>query len=227
MARLMKLMGWDEPETVVVRDRFVEVLEAARRRPGPHSYPAGSDSAGAAVEGRKDTNLTSPAANDHSTTAQPLLHLRSTSHSSSLTPRQEAFARARCHGMGVMEAYKAAGYPGVTANLAWRLHAMPAVRDRIRELNRDVEKATGYRRQHAIQDLVSIVHARPSEASPKHPLCEMRMTSWGEYHRFPSKLGAMVLLASLLGWHDPEREEEPPDPDAKFRALAEFIRRRK
>jgi hypothetical protein len=94
--------------------------------------------------------------------------------STTLSPKQESFAMARAKGLGVMAAYEAAGYEGGSANLAWRLHQMPAVRARIAELNGSVEAVTGYGKDDAVRDLVAIVHARPNEAGPDHPLCEVR-----------------------------------------------------
>jgi hypothetical protein len=138
-----------------------------------------------------------------------------------LTPRQEAFAQFRFQGMPVMEAYHAAGYKGDTANLASRLSSNPAVIARIAQLNNGVESATGYQREHAIGDLIAIIQASPGQASEDHPYCETRVTSWGSYHRFPSKLGAITLLARILGWHPPLGQcPTPPDPNAGFKSLA-------
>jgi hypothetical protein len=109
-----------------------------------------------------------------------------------------------------MAAYQAAGYTGDTPNLAWRLNSMPAVKARIAELNGTVEAATGYAKDDAVRDLVTIIHSNPAQAGPDHPLCEERMTSWGSYHRFPSKLAALALLIKLLCWHQPVQEQQPP-----------------
>jgi hypothetical protein len=73
--------------------------------------------------------------------------------------------------------------------------------------------------------LLLLLHARPNDACPDHPLCEARLTSWGHYHRFPSKLAAITLLARLCGWMRPEPpNEEPHDPDASLRSF--LLRRR-
>jgi hypothetical protein len=125
-----------------------------------------------------------------------------------LPPRHESFALARVKGLGIMAAYHDAGYTGDTPNLAWRLNSLPAVQARIAELNGGVADAVGYRRDDAIRDLVAIIRAHPKEAGPDHPLCEERMTSWGPYHRFPSKLAAITLLMKILGWKD----LKPPSP---------------
>jgi hypothetical protein len=92
--------------------------------------------------------------------------------------------------------------------------------------NGGVATANNYSRDDAVRDLVTIIRARPSEATPDHPLCEERLTAWGSYHRFPSKLAAMTLLFRILGWHAPDLPQVPHDPDAKFKKLAECLRTR-
>jgi hypothetical protein len=148
-----------------------------------------------------------------------------------LSPKQESYAMARAKGLGVMAAYQAAGYEGGSANLAWRLNQLPAVRARIAELNGAVEAVTGYGKDDLVRDLVAIVHARPNEAGADHPLCEVRMTSWGKYHRFPSKLAAITLLARVCGWVMDARRaadgaQEPYDPDARLRTFLLGVRER-
>jgi hypothetical protein len=92
---------------------------------------------------------------------------------------------------------------------------------------------SGYTKDDAVRDLVAIVHARPIDAGPDHPLCEARMTSWGKYHRFPSKLAAITLLARICGWvavatrrAEAEAARPPYDPDAKLRAFLVGVRER-
>lgn len=185
MARLIKLMGWQEPQEpdttsaqALLTANLAEIrMRRQRQTPQPTNPP---------------TPPQIP--NNRSTTAQPA------PTTAQLPPRQEAFARARFRGLGVMEAYTAAGYSGKTANLAWRLNASPPIRDRLAALNRDLATTLSYHRADAERDLVSILQARPSEASPDHPLCEERLSAWGPYHRFPSKLGTLMLLARLKGW---------------------------
>jgi hypothetical protein len=128
-----------------------------------------------------------------------------------LSARQESFANSRVKGLGIMSAYHAAGYTGDTPNLAWRLNSMPAVQARIAELNGTVEVATGYAKDDAIRDLAAIIRSRPEQASSDHPLCEERVSAWGSYHRFPSKLGAIALLIRMLGWRQPLQEPPPRD----------------
>jgi hypothetical protein len=85
----------------------------------------------------------------------------------------------------------------------------------------------GYQKEDAIADLVTMIHALPSDANAAHPLCERHMTSLGPYHRFPMKLAALLLLARMLGWNGPTQVGVPHDPDAKFKALREFVLKRK
>lgn len=137
-----------------------------------------------------------------------------------LTPRQEAFVQARVRGLGVMAAFRAAGYPGSTPNLACRLNRMPKIQARIGEMNLAVSAGTGYRKPDAVHDLVQIIQACPSQAQPDHPLCEMRMSPWGPYHRFPSKLGALTLLIRLLGWRGPIEPAPASTPASDASMLA-------
>jgi hypothetical protein len=145
---------------------------------------------------------------------------------SSLPPRHESFALSRVKGLSVLAAYHAAGYTGDTPNLAWRLNSMPAVQARIAELNGSVSDAVGYHRDDAVRDLICIIRATPSEVGPDHPYCEKRVTSWGTYHRFPSKLTALTLLARILNWNGPTKVEVAHDPDKGFKQLREFISKR-
>jgi hypothetical protein len=125
-----------------------------------------------------------------------------------------------------MASYHAAGYAGDSPNLAWRLNSMPEVQARIAELNGGVEDAVGYRRDDAIRDLILIVRAKPIEVSEDHPFCERHMTAWGSFHRFPSKMVALMLLARLLDWNRPTTVQVDHDPDRGFTQLREFISKR-
>lgn len=245
LARLIKLMGWIEPVAAESepKDYFTEMLVDIRsgRRAGPYDLSSPSESSHAVPSSCSSSSSSStelpstlsPASASTAPKAQEIVnwvHLLPSDASlqnhpdyanGELTPRQEAFAQFRFQGMGVMEAYHAAGYKGGTPNLASRLNSRPAVIARIAELNSRVETATGYAREDAMGDLIAIIHASPADAGPDHPYCEMRMTSWGKYHRFPSKLGAITLLARMLGWQSPPGQPSvPPDPNAGFKSLA-------
>jgi hypothetical protein len=55
------------------------------------------------------------------------------------------------------------------------------------------------------QFLVSVMVAKPEDASFNNPLCEIAMTKAGPAAVFPSKLGAAVQLAKLTGWNEVEK----------------------
>jgi hypothetical protein len=243
MARLIKLMGWDappppsaaesesgeeRPDTLrdwIVAIRSGRLKNLPKEEAGSQDKPANDIESQIAFIRRR---IYGPEANSNPTIA--INGKPSPNTASALSPKQEAFAIARANGLGVMAAYHAAGYEGGSANLAWRLNHIPAVRARIAELNGTVETITGYGKDDAVRDLVAIIHARPSEAGPDHPLCERRLTSWGEYHRFPSKLAALTLLARLCHWnHSKAREAQdavPYHPDENLRQYLHRVRQK-
>jgi hypothetical protein len=238
MARLIRLMDWDnvtgsgpnEADEAEKRDTLTDWLAAIRS--GRLRNAAASDPEPQRHEGLSDgpTDVETAIAtmkrriygDDPAKQGNAIRGMDTTSVNSggeALTPKQEAFANARVKGLGVMAAYHAAGYEGDTPNLAWRLNSLPKVKARIAELNGTVEAVTGYGKDDAVRDLVAIVHARPQDATPDHPLCEVRMTSWGKYHRFPSKLSALILLARVCSWtRKNQAKAEPHDPDARLRS---------
>ena len=55
------------------------------------------------------------------------------------------------------------------------------------------------------QFLVSVMVAKPEDASFNNPLCEIAMTKAGPAAVFPSKLGAATQLAKLTGWNEVEK----------------------
>jgi hypothetical protein len=180
MSRLMKLMGWDQPEKVEVglKDNFVELLHKVR--------------SGELVPGHADlesTPDTSPSAAESSDGWDPC---------PAATPFEP-------ESPSLNDAQSPRSHDSTTA---------PSSVD-------------GYTRDSAVADLVTIIQARPRDASPDHPLCEMRMTSWGPYHRFPMKLAALVLLSRMLGWHQPTQVQVEYNPNHRFKALREFIAERK
>jgi hypothetical protein len=182
MSRLMKLMGWCEPEKIEVelKDNFIELLARIRRG---------------------DASPT-PAKDSHPGHASPEKSSSSSSSSSEST----------------------AGVPPAVPQASGLL--TPPSDDQHPESSNERPASSPYDKTAAIADLVTIIHARPSQATPDHPLCEARLTSWGEYHRFPSKLTAITLLTRMLGWALPEIPLVPHDPDAKFKQLAAIIRTR-
>ena len=239
LARLIKLMGWDQPVKIEVeqRDTLRDLLAKIRSKPFKVEFRPPEPSAGEDADpGADDALDEDDDASGEFDVEQRIAEVRADLYGpqatpgpwqgngqNSLTPRQEKFAQARVQGMGVMAAYRAAGYTGGTANLAWRLSSMPAVKARIAALNGGVECAAGYHRDDAIRDLITIIRARPSEAGEDHPFCETRLTSWGNYHRFPSKLAAISLLSRMRGWHKPTQVQIEHDPDASLRGFYERI----
>jgi hypothetical protein len=235
MARLIKLMGWIDPSAFepAPKNYFAELMADARTGRASSSSTKSSSStppppSAPDSEDAPDDTSSSTLENWIRLLPDDAIYENHPKYANGeLTPRQEAFAQYRFQGMGVMEAYQASGYKGDTPNLAWRLNSRPAIKDRIAELKSGVETAIGYHREDAMGDLIAIIHACPEHASPDHPYCETRVTSWGVYHRFPSKLGAMTLLARMLGWHSPPGQPlSPTDPNAGFKNLAEFLSKR-
>jgi hypothetical protein len=210
LSRLIKLMGWDDVVKVgppcqdTMTERIADIREG---RLGPQinleSSPEPSPSPSPAPT-PTPTPTPSP---------DPQLPL---------PPKQEAYVIARLKGMGVKESYAAAGFSGTSAILAWRLNDTPEVKARIKSLRRKLQDVTRYKKEDAVRDLTVIILSSPADASPNHPLCERRKTSWGEYHRFPSKLSAILLLSRLLGWQ--YEDLVPPDPDAGYNSWLASIR---
>lgn len=234
MARLVKIMGWEEPLKVEVEeekpDRLTEWISNIRKShraettatedhradddhedeldlpleekvhgENPHSGPCGPHSC-------IEADAPPAPRQENSGPHRPLCG--SGSHPNApLTPRQEAFARARFSGMGVMEAYRAAGYLGKSAERASRVSCHPPVAARLAQLRKEAEDALPYKRYEVINDLIAIMHASPEEASESNPLCEMRMGHEKPYYRFPCKLAALMLLVRVMGWQEPEKVE--------------------
>jgi phage terminase small subunit len=235
MARLIKLMGWDQPLKIEVRlkdtlgDILYHVVVGRHRPPVDDPEPAEWVEEPERLQWIEESGTPSTENRASSTDPPTMANNRKPPPSTGntpLPPRQEQFALARVKGLGVMAAYHAAGYTGDSANLAWRLHAMPEIQARIAHFNGGVADALGYRRDDAVRDLIFIIRAKPTEVSPDHPYCEKRLTSWGEYHRFPSKMGALNLLARMLGWNGPTALEVAHDPDASLREFWACIRSR-
>ena len=197
MARLVKIMGWDEPPKAEVEeappDRLTALLMTVRK---------GNRADDTAEDDHEDELDTTPANTGIDTDTDASTHA-----DAPLTPRQEAFARARFSGMGVMEAYQAAGYLGQSAERASRVNCHPPVAARLAQLRQAAEDAQPYKRHEAINDLIAIVHASPEEASENNPLCETRMGHEGAYYRFPCKLAALMLLVRVMRWQEPEKVE--------------------
>lgn len=196
VARLLKLMGWEDPpppdEAEMEPDRLAELLHLVRqgsKADDPQSLA-------------EDELPTPPSSPDPSSAPEAT--------DEPLTPRQEGFAQLRFSGMGVMEAYTAAGYTGTSPQRAYRVSQHPPVKARIAWLHREAAAAMPCRRHELINDLVTIIQATPAEAGPDHPLCELRMSHEEPYFAFPNKLHALTLLIRLMGWTTPDKPQLPP-----------------
>jgi hypothetical protein len=213
MARLIKIMAWDEPDNDpnkedpapprdtlkewLFRERNRHQIAAAARRKDPPD-PDAADEWHEPGESSTSTGDANPSqATPDASGAAPV--------PVPLSPKQEAFAQARFAGMGVMEAYRAAGYHSDCAERASRVSRHPAVKARLAALRKAAEDALPYKRYEAINDLIAILHASPAEADPGNSHCEMRMSHSGPYYRFPCKLAAILLLVRLMRWHEPEK----------------------
>jgi hypothetical protein len=204
LSRLVKIMGWDEPgddseedEGEPPRDTLREWLFRERNRHQlariRNADPLDPD---AADEWHEPTE---PA--DGETQATRL----SAAPCAPLSPKQEAFAQARFAGMGVQQAYQAAGYGSNCPQRASRVNRHPAVKARLAALRKAAEDALPYKKHEAINDLIAIIHASPAEAAPDHPLCETRLGNDGPCYRFPCKLVAIMLLIRLMRWNKPAK----------------------
>jgi hypothetical protein len=228
MARLIKIMGWDEPpgdaddeapapprDTLkewLYRERNRHRLTAAARANDPPDPDAADEWHEPEPQNGSPTGGQAPSPQAGANPSAP----------PPLSPKQEAFAQARFAGMGVMDAYRAAGYHSGCPDRASRVSQHPAVKARLTALRKAAEDALPYRKHEAINDLIAIIHASPVEADPGQPLCELRMGHSGAYHRFPCKLAAMILLVRLMRWHKPEKVS----PSAPARdTLKEFLQR--
>jgi hypothetical protein len=212
LARLIRIMGWDEklpnPDDDEDGERTVDTLkEWLLRERDRHNQnkTCASDSTDPEAsdewhEPREtDKSLGTP---DNSGVQPQEPHKEMCGP---LSPRQEAFAQARFAGMKVMEAYRAAGYTSEAPQRASRVNGHPLVQARVAALRKAAEDMLPYKRHEAVNDLIALVHASPAEAGPNNPLCEARMGHEGLYHRFPCKLAAFALLARLMRWHEPPK----------------------
>ncbi len=193
LSRLIKILGWDSPQATPPRpdesegdpdteNPIHQLIRRVRTRTQNQNQDRRPHTAHPETPEDQQENATS------------------TDASAPLTPRQEAFAQARCRGLSTIDAYQAAGYIGDAQRHAFRVGQHAAVRARIAALRQELEAACPYKRHEAINDLIFIVQASPDEASDEHPLCERHLGSDGPYARFPCKLATLLVLIRLMGW---------------------------
>lgn len=120
--------------------------------------------------------------------------------------RHEAFAQGLAKGMTHEAAFQAAGYKSHRSNAA-RLSGNDSVRKRVAELQEAQAAKSELGRDQLRQFYIGVILAKPSDAGPDNPLCELRMSKAGPYYAFPCKLGAAAALAKQCGWNEPERHE--------------------
>lgn len=188
LSRLIKILGWDTPpeesETEAINPLHHLIQRVRMQNQDRQHQPETAED-----QQEEDT---------------------STDANAPLTPRQEAFAQARCRGLSLVEAYHAAGYTGDAQRKASRVNQHAAVRARIAALRQELEASCPYKRHEAINDLISIIHASPAEASETHPLCERHMGPDGPYPRFPCKLATLLVLIRLMGWAETQKTMTSP-----------------
>jgi hypothetical protein len=121
-------------------------------------------------------------------------------------PRHELFCQAIASGRPAIEAYKLAGYKNSSAKAnATRLMENDGISSRIAELRAQQSAKAELSRDQFRQFLISIIQAKPEQASMQNPLCEIAMTKKGPAPVFPDKLGAAAQLAKLTGWNSAEK----------------------
>jgi Terminase small subunit len=110
------------------------------------------------------------------------------------------FCQAIASGRSAIEAYKLAGYKESSAKAnATRLVGNDGIASRIAELRAQQSAKSELSRDQFRQFLISVIQARPEDASMQNPLCEIAMTKEGPTPVFPDKLGAAAHLAKLTG----------------------------
>jgi hypothetical protein len=79
------------------------------------------------------------------------------------------------------------------------------ISSRIAELRARQSAKSEFPRDQFRQFLISVIQAKPKQASMQNPLCEIAMTKKGPAPVFPDKLGAAAQLAKLTGWNSVEK----------------------
>ena len=72
---------------------------------------------------------------------------------------------------------------------------------RIEELRKRAETKLDFAPEDLSKFLIDIIKAKPEEATPDNPRCELAMSKQGPYWRFPSKLAAAEQLARINGYN--------------------------
>lgn len=120
--------------------------------------------------------------------------------------RHEIFSQELAKGVSAVEAYVKAGFKRNEGN-AIRLKGNERVLARVEELKAEAAKGVVYGLAQMREDLIAIIHGKPIEAGPEHPLCELKMSKAGLYYAFPSKTSAMEMLNKIDGNYAPEKRD--------------------
>lgn len=86
--------------------------------------------------------------------------------------------------------------------------ANDSIQARVAEIRAENERKSEVGREEALKFCADVIRAKPSDAGPDNPLCELKMSKAGPYYAFPDKLGALARLASLCGWDKGTQAEQ-------------------
>ena len=92
--------------------------------------------------------------------------------------------------------------PEVAASMADKWLKRVDISDRIAELKAHAEAAASLSREQLVEFLSKVISARPCDAAPDNPHCELL---GGSKIGFPSKLQAASQLARMCGWDAPQK----------------------
>lgn len=125
-----------------------------------------------------------------------------------LNDRQRRFAQLVVSGRPAGRAYEEAGYDarGASADsAAERLMRSVEVAGLIEELRAENRKASKLEAADILKFYAEIMQAKPSEAGPDNPLCEVRMSKQGPYYAFPCKHKAAEGIRKMCGMDQAEK----------------------
>ena len=121
-------------------------------------------------------------------------------------PKDEAFCQAVASGLSLAEAYRRASGKARDADVRGSEFVVRrGIKERINEIREEQAAKCEMTKDQFRRFLVSVILAKPEDASFNNPLCEVAMTKAGPTAVFPSKLAAAVQLAKLTGWNEVEK----------------------
>lgn len=126
-------------------------------------------------------------------------------HSGMLSGPHQKFAEGIAAGLNGTAAYQAA-YPKVKASTARSNGSelltktdIQAEVERIRAEAKEKPASAVLTLADKLEFLAKVAGAKPNEAGPDNPLCEVKMSKAGPYYAFPDKIRSMELHAKLSG----------------------------